>query len=244
VINRDRWTHICASYEDIPEQRRALLRANVANNLGQSVATMFPDFAVAFPRTVQAMAQHWPVPLVIMKTVVTDWIVWLVLERPDKNVFFDINGFASKHRLDDAFYDEYLRVLPPGWAENYRQFESFSITSKPYFGPPTNGSLFGYSGRLDTADFQEAGHATAGELNSFVRSLNVDANWFRCWYLNSARDSLWIDQQRRDQRVYHVNRGDFADVAVLERPAIALDMAQAHVLAGGTPEAFDFRAMR
>ena len=67
------------------------------------------------------------------------------------------------------------------------------------------------------------------------------AKKMRCWMVTDAGDSLWLDEEGCDHKVYHVKSSDFKNYYVLPNPEAKLDQYLAHYVSGAKPADFDWR---
>lgn len=234
-----RWPMIvCLRPEDIPAGAIAIVRQEIVQQLGNPVDVMFPAFAAAFPHCVAALKTHWGVPKLVVKCVALDWIASIVLEG------FQTNNIQVMLRIVEAEvegdeFESFHRMLPEAWKELYRWFESFGLRDYPLTAGGWINTPFHYSGRLNLEQYRQRIGAKKSDVRAFEK--RIDSTKFECWLLTDAGDTLWLDEQRCDQKVYHLRNGDFGDVFVLPEPAATLDAYLGHFLSGGSPRNFDFR---
>lgn len=115
MIDPGRWQPVCRRASDIPDACRARVGAGLADRLGGTVDELFPDLARALPATVDAMQRHGSRPTLLFKPVAgRDWLADLVVEQPDRNLFFDINGAVPTAR-DGSDLEARCGMLPPSW---------------------------------------------------------------------------------------------------------------------------------
>ncbi|MGJ7574277.1 hypothetical protein ACSFBX_27355 [Variovorax sp. RB2P76] len=212
------------------------VRQQIAERFGGSVSEMFPEFARDFPLTVASMQAHWSKPMLALRDG-AGWHATLFLEQETLNLFF-----ASPFPVyaDEPYFD--VSMLPPRWIGLYRSMESFCITEQSYYSPlgwrntplPRGMGIDGFSTETNTKK---------AKLKAFAKQLDIKLveNHLRCWMLTDAHDSLWIDHQHCDRKVYHVHADAFADAYALPDPGATLDRYLAHVVAGGSPKDFEFR---
>lgn len=233
--------YMCASPAEVPGPALSTIRPEIVAQLGQPVHRMFPAFSNAFPRCVAAMEAHWAKPVLVAQEVVQDWTTKLVLEGPaEKNIFIQTRTPGAE--IDGPEFEEYKAMLPPTWKELYRWFDSFGIVAASNTAGDWINTPFDHASRLELEEFRQRTGGKKADIRAFAQK--IDSNKFRCWMLTDAGDSLWLDEQRCDHKVYYLRGGNFKDVGVLANPGQALDTYLAHVLSGGKPADFDFYKWR
>lgn len=208
-------------------------------NIGQSFRNVFPRFAQAFANTTDAFEKHWPIPAIACKRWRNDWLVTTVLCRKDLNLFFDL--VVASQPVDGEEFDNELSMLPTRWVELYREFWSFVITDSPVIPMQWKNTPFSYSSRLSLEDFRGQIGAKRAAASGFAEHIGANPDYLFCWLWNDAGDALFIDEKRRDQRVFHVRGNNMADVSVLGDPERILDDYLAHIVGGQKPAEFSFR---
>lgn len=230
----------CSVAADVPAPTLKIVRSEIVAQLGCPVDAMFPAFAAAFPLCVAAMKQYWATPKLVTVRVVTNWIASIVLEGPvAKNIRIMLRSVDAE--VDGPEFEEYKAMLPMAWKELYRWFDSFGMQESP-FGSNWINTPFHHPARLDLEQYRQRIGGKKADIRVFEKV--IDSNKFRCWLLTEAGDTLWLDEQRCDHKVYHLHGGNFKDVGVIENPALALDSYLAHFVAGGKPSDFDFYQWR
>lgn len=228
----------CSVPADVPAPTLKIVRPEIVAQLGHPVDAMFPAFAATFPLCVAAMKQYWAAPKLVTVRVVQNWIASIVLEGPEtKNIQIKLQHVEAEVEGED--FERPHRMLPQAWKELYRWFESFGEQDYPLGAGGWINTPFHYSGRLDPEQYRQRIGAKKADIRAFEKA--IDSNKLRCWLLTDAGDTLWLDEQRCDHKVYHLKNGNFKDIAVLSQPAQTLDAYLAHVLAGRSPGDFDFR---
>lgn len=234
--------YICCNQEDIPVEALAVINPEIMNQLGKSVSAMFPAFCAAFPLTAWSIDAYWPHQLkfFITMSVVDRYPTYqVVLEREDLNLFFN-SPLRIGYETEGEFFYKYRAMLPTKWIELYRWFDSFCIIENAKGGHVTKNTPFDYVSRLDLEDFRQEYELKKADIQDFSKA--IDSKQLRCWMVTDGGNSLWLDEQRCDHKVYHVKSGDFKNFYVLPDPEATLDKYLAHYVAGGQPESFDFRA--
>ena len=250
--NLDSWGFVCLTSEDIPPGvpktffppgARESIDAILIERLGGTVAQLYPEFAAAFPAAVASMHRHYGRPLLVLTTVQLHWIHRFLSEGAEDNLLFGPKG-AQENKSGSEF-DRYHQMLPPAWKELYRWFDSFSISEMSIDGRTHFNTPLGYSGRQHINDIRDV-YGELLEIKISKRAASafksrLDSDNLRCWMCTEAGDTLWLDEQRLDQKVYHARAQDFADVVELPDPSGTLDRYLAHFIGGGAPVDFDFR---
>ena len=233
----DKYTVVAHAMDDVPAKALSAVKPQVAAALGGAVSDMFPEFARSFPMTVTSMETHWPKPkLALMDR--RSWVAFVFLEQDALNLFFD-----DPHPIyaNEPYFD--LSMLPLKWVGLYRSMSSFTITHESVYSPLgwRNTPL---PRSMDIDQFSTETNTKKAKLKAFEKQLGVTApHKLRCWMFTDAHDSLWIDEQHCDKKVYHVHADAFAEAHVLTDPGFSLDQYLAHVVAGGLPKDFAFRTV-
>jgi hypothetical protein len=235
----DEYTTLARIIADVPAPALSAVRPRLADKLGSSVSEMFPEFANAFPLTVARMEAQWSKPALALKDTGRDWLATLFLEQSGLNLFLK-NPFPIYAEAPD-FDVVIMGMMPPRWIALYRSMESFVVTKESSYSPlgwintPLPRGL-----RID--QFSSETNIKKAKLRAFAKQLDMSrSEYLNCWMLTEAHDSLWIDEQHCDRKVYHVHADAIADAYVLPDPGATLDRYLAHVVAGGLPKDFDFR---
>lgn len=234
----DKYTVVATNTAEIPRAGLAATKPQVAAALGSSVGEMFPEFAAGFPRTVAAMEASWSKPRLALRDMGRAWIANLFIERDDFNLFFDD---PYPLHASEPYFD--VSMLPPAWAVLYRSMSSFTITTGSSYSPVgwRNTPL---PQSKDIEWFSLEAKIDVRPLNEFARRLGVtEPRSLRCWLLTDSIDSLWIDEQHRNRKVYHVESDRFDDALALADPDRTLDLYLAHVATPAPPDSFQFRAV-
>lgn len=233
------YKHICRAPTDIPVNAYSRLRREIGENIGLEIGRLFPSFKHAFPETAAALEKYWPTPIIVCEPWRNDWLVALVLERQDLNLFFNVTNVSEP--IDGPDFEQSHGMLPMAWRELYRWFGSFVITNESV--KPTNwkNTPFPYSGRLSLEEYRQQIGAKKSSARAFAAQLETSEDWLRCWLWTDAGDALFLDEKKRDHRVYHIRNNDLADVLVLPYPDRSLDSYLAHIVSGAKPGEFDFR---
>lgn len=233
----DQYTVVATSMVEVPGKALSSIKPQVAAALGGSVSEMFPEFARCFPLTVASMETHWSKPkLALMDR--RSWLAFVFLEQEMLNLFFD-----DPHPIyaNEPYFD--VSMMPLRWVGLYRSMSSFCITDQSVHSPLgwRNTPL---PRSIDIDQFSTETNTKKAKLKAFEKQLGVSQERkLRCWMFTDGHDSLWIDEQHCDKKVYHVHADAFAEAYVLPDPGVTLDQYLAHVVAGGLPKDFDFRAI-
>ena len=249
--NLQSWEFICRHPSDIPPGvprtltppgARECVSPELVARMGGPVSQLYPEFARDFPQTAAAMERFYGPPVLALQTIRLSWIHCFILEGSKDNLVFGSDiPFSPK---SGASFDLYHDMLPISWLELYRWMDSFGITQRPIVGPSHFNTPAGLTGRLYPREvhlpYAQTGIKTPKkEMNQFL--LRMDSANMRCWLYTDAGDTLWIDEQRLDRKVYHARVPHLSDVAELANPGGTLDRYMAHVVGGGPSKDFDFR---
>ncbi len=225
---------------NVPEKALTWLRLELVNRLGSSVTQMFPEFAKAFPLTAQAMAVQWPAPKLYGRNFEDKIIARLGMIRNDANLFFDCTPSFSD--VSGSSFDRNRRMLPKKWVELYRWFHSFHIVTAPQWLLGWKNTPTSWSNRQDIAGICELTNQPKKAGKSWAASHKISERSFFARMWTDGGDVLWLDEERCDHKVYHMRNNSFKDIVVLDNADEKLDMYLAHIVSGGSPIGFDFRA--
>lgn len=233
---------LCRTAADIPDAARGLVQPQIETLLGETVATLFPQFATAFPKSTQTIDANFA-NLVLIYRFSEDrdrWYQRSLVEGKSKNIVFDIHG---RHTPPDRKnFDEYLSMLPRQWRELYRCFGGFGLQSPKSLDRFAHLFPTPVHGRMDIDQFLAIkeiyffdSSAIDNELAAgFIEKIakkhcfpNGRAGEVRCWCLCRNGDSLWISDHDRGQNVYLIPQFDFAQPSVLDHPVEFLDQYMA-----------------
>ena len=246
------WEFICRAADEIPPGvprtffppgAHESVDAILVERLGGTVAELYPEFAAAFPAAVASMQRNYGRPLLVLTTVKLRWIHRFLSEGAEDNLLFGPKG-AQEDKSGSEF-DRHHAMLPSAWRELYRWFDSFSISEMSIDGRTHFNTPLGYSGRQHINDIRDV-YGELLEIKISKRAASafksrLDSDNLRCWMCTEAGDTLWLDEQRMDQKVYHAPAQNFADVVELPDPSGTLDHYLAHFIGGGAVADFDFR---
>ena len=230
----DRWV-------DVPEPVRKRTDPLIGEKLGEPVSAVFPRFAQAFPRAAATLESHWGTPR--MNGIdMGEWLIYLVCEKSDRNLTFDtVSGYLRLYA--EPYFDPEHSMLPLRWVELYRHLDSFSLQAHDD-SPFMNGGMpSAYAKRISIPEAIGYGMPRRG-AKAFAKAIGADPQWLHCWLLTDAGDTLWIDEEKRDRRVWHVHRDRPADHAEIVDPGDVMDSYLAWRFAGGEARDFDFRQGR
>ena len=230
--------YLCDEVSDIPTGVLSSVRPELIGGLGQSAAVMFPAFARAFPLTIKAIEYYWPVKTRILFSKGQQWVYDVVLERLDLNLFFN-NPTHPDDEIEGELFENHYAMLPTRWKELYRWFDSFCIIENTMGGNVIENTPFCYSGRLDLEGYRQEYGLKKVVIREFEET--IGSKKMRCWMVTDAGDSLWLDEEGCDHKVYHVKSSDFKNYYVLPNPEAKLDQYLAHYVSGAKPADFDWR---
>lgn len=228
------YDYVCKSPADIPAAAFGRLRREVARALGKRLRDIFPRFAGAFPRTMAAMEEHWPKPVVVLKELMGDWITALVLIRSDLNLYFKLK--VASDDVDGPEFERGHNMLPHRWRELYRCFDSFVISERAVMPMQWANTPFPYAGRLW---IHEYARLVGGKG---VRKVFKSAPRLTCWLMTDDGNALFLDEERCDHTVYHVRGRELSAIVPLANGESILDDYLAHVVSGRLMREYDFRA--
>lgn len=236
MFSADRSIVVAHTAADIPERAHLFVPSTIAEKLGASVSTLFPEFAAAFPLTVQSMESYWSKPALAIRDMGRDWLAKLFIESDAANLFFD-NPYPIYR--NKQYFD--VGMLPPQWTALYQSMSSFVLTPEMSYSPTCWRNTPLPHG-IDVARFGDETGLTTVAFNEFKRQLEVpDDAGLRCWLITERLESLWINEHRRDGSVYHVVGDVFSDPFPLLDPGLVLDRYLSHVVARREVSEFDFR---
>jgi hypothetical protein len=157
--------------------------------------------------------------------------------RDDLNLFFDLTIACTP--LDGPEFEQSHGMLPLKWRELYRWFWSFVITNASRRPLAWRNTPFSFSSRMPIEVYRQKIGAKKSAVRDFEKK--AGANNLHCWLWTEAGDALFLDDIRRDHKVYHVRKDNLEDAVLLENADVVLDRYLAHVVDGGSPSGFDFR---
>lgn len=231
------YEYVCKNADEIPKAAYIRFPQDIGRAVGEPVSVVLPELAKSFPLTVAAMEAHWPRPEAVFKRVIGEWLGYLVLERPDLNMFFKLNVVGTP--IEGPEFDLDHCMLPPAWRELYRRLDSFVITDRSVVSLGWKNTPFSYSARLTLEEYRQCIGAKESAIRGFEEYVGSDQ--LMCWLWTEDGDALFLDEAHNDHKVYHVQFDAFADAYVLPNPGACLDHYLEHVVAGRPVGAFDFR---
>ena len=227
---------------DIPEKIWKTYPRSWSKNLGEPLGGLFPLFAKAFPKTTVAIEQHWSRP--VFQSTVYSWQEFsggkIYCTQGDQTLFFNPNGGNEEFLVGD-YYDDTHDMLPPRWRELYRWFNSFYIVEGREFRMDWINSMHGFANRWRAEAYAQAIDAPKSTVKALEKFIDSTKHDIKCWLYTEAGDALFLDEARKDHKVYHVNKGNIKDIAVLPNAEDKLDEYLAHYILGGAPKDFSFR---
>ena len=227
---------VIESMTDVPSLARSAIRQQLAERIGGSVSSIFPEFSASFPMAVESMEKNWPKPKLALKDMGRDWHVVMFLEDPDRTLFFDDPFPMYAHQ---PYFD--LSMVPEDWAGLYQSMSSFTITAEAFYSCIFWRNTLLPRG-LGATSYCKEHRLPKTAPKALARRLGIhNLDKLRCWMVTDARDSLWVDEESRSRIVYHVAEDKFDDAAQLPFPTRTVDNYLAHVIAGRSPADFDFR---
>ncbi len=231
--------YLCSSANEIPEAARESIPDVVKAALGGNGSSLDHALALAFPLTFLRIDQLWGQLRLHLTSVNDLWLYQPVLQKGELNLFFGWQAFRSQI-LDETFEEDHA-MLPNRWRELYRNINSFSVTSYPLHHLGWKNTPFGYEGRMRIPEFCHQSSIKPTLVKKMTKRYAIAEAKVACWLWSDSGDSLWIDEGRCDQKVYHVVGSAFEDAQPLDDPEEALDAYLAHVVGGGDPKLFNFR---
>ena len=240
MLDKTMYDLVCTRTVDVGDAQRQRLSSVVIDKLGASVDEMFPGFAAAFPRTVAAIKSEYAVPIVLCRRFQGTWIASLAAEGRALNLFFYL--IPETLVAEGAEFERKCAMLPPRWKELYRYFNSFMLTEDSYLSIDWTNTPFSYSGRLSIERYRVLRGVKKAVIRDFVKSIQANSeHYLRCWLLTDAGDALFLDEEKRDGKVYHVQGDNFADYRLIDDQETVLDNYLAHYVTTQSPAGFDFR---
>lgn len=240
MLDKNTYDLVCTSASDLGDAQRSRLNSVVIDGLGAPVGEMFTGFAAAFPRTVAAIEREYAEPIVLFEFFEGTWMASLAAEGHDLNLFFYLAPYTLE--TEGPAFERNCAMLPPGWKELYRYFWSFMLTERSYHSNVWTNTPFSYSRRLPIERYRVLRGVKKAVIRDFVQSIHANSvHYLHCWLLTDAGDALFLDEEKRDGKVYHVKDDNFADYRLLDDPETVLDNYLAHYVTTQSPAGFDFR---
>lgn len=237
MIDLSTFDMVCRHPGDLDDVLRTQLREQIGEALGLPFNAMFPEFAAAFPQTSLAIEKSFSMPFALFRNFMDEWLSYLVAERDSANLFFDLVSLA--YDTEGADFDRAHDMLPLGWRELYRYFSSMVICEDSIKPMNWKNTPFPYEGRLTLERYRQLCGVKKAVIRSFAQRIGSERLY--CWLLTDDQDALFIDEQRRDHKVYHIKHNNFENYRVLENPEGILDEYLAHYVSTRSPAGFDFR---
>jgi hypothetical protein len=227
---------------DIPEKVWKTFPRTWSKNLGEPFGVVFPLFAKAFPQTTLAIEAHWSRP--VFKTTVYSWQDYsggkIYCTEGNKTLFLAPSTSKEEFLIGD-YFDQSAEMLPLRWKELYRWFNSFSIVEGQEHGRYWINTPFGFETRSNAEEYVQKSKADKSAARVLEKFIGSSKTQIMCWLYTDAGDALFLDEARNDHKVYHVNKSNIKDIAVLPNPEDKLDEYLAHYVSGGAPKDFNFR---
>lgn len=230
---------VFSNWKDVPDAIRREIDSVVGEKLGGPVSDLFPGFAASFPLAVSVLESTWNRPRANALRVQGEWLVYFTCEQASRNLEFN-TASGNLKIYEQPYFASEQAMLPERWKALYRHFDSFHLLRHDEHPPKTGGMPVGYSKRLSISRAIQHGIPRRGAL-TFAKSLGSDPQWLKNWLLTDAGDSLWIDEQKCDRRVWHCHRKSPEDHAEIADPGATLDSYLAWRFSGGEARDFDFR---
>lgn len=212
------------------------LRDEVKASLGLNFSSMFPGFSNKFQRAAAAIEGHWGRPVVAFRNVESMWVPYLIAVSPDSNIFFKLK--SKYNPIQGPDFDRSHYMLPEGWIENYRSFESFYVTEGSGLPLQWKNTPTSYAGRLSVEDYCREVRVGLKSAKAFKRA--NPSSILDCWLITDAGDGLFTNAMSKERKALHIKNGNFDDIYVLEHPTHTLDRYLEHYLLQ-SPGVFDFR---
>jgi hypothetical protein len=235
---------IHADAHDVPDGVWKIYPSYWRKHLGKSIDVLFSGFAQAFPSAAKSMHLYWTTPVMSCQSFPYEkdiFVCKILSTLGEKMLVMGLNSGRNED-LTDELFDQNTEMLPPRWKELYRWFDSFYIVEGREFQRYWINSPFAFATRVNPDEYAQkigADKSTGKALEKFIGSPKTQ---IKCWLYTEAGDALFLDEARNDHKVYHVNKGNIKDIAVLPHPEDTLDEYLAHYVSGKAPKDFDFRA--
>lgn len=231
--------YICSRRSDIPEEAFKHLETEIVDRLGESFSCIFPRFSSVFVESTKVIEGRWEKPILVLEKGVKSWLKYILVQTESQNLFFNLQPvFMEK---DGDIFEEDHEMLPDGWKEVYRWFNSFCITDLDYSPSDWWNTPFRFESRLDLDDYEKGSGVSRDKVDKFLSEIGCERYSLRCWLLTESGDALFINEAKCDQKVYHVNGKALDDFSILENPVNKLDEYLSHLLKGLVPGEFNWR---
>lgn len=237
MINKSDYNLVASNTSELTNDLSDSISSEISSSIGTSIGKIFPGFAVAFPHTASAIEQGWNPPILAIKNNPRARLCYIISEGANLNLIFKLKALTLAG--DEGYFLSTHAMLPTKWRELYRLFDSFCVSELST--TPSNwwNTPFRYSSRLDLSEYCKGAGVSSKSARAFEGA--IGSSQLMCWLLTEAGDALFIDEQRCDQKIYHVRGAELEDFSELSDPAAILDKYLAHYVSGGDPEKFDFR---
>ncbi|ABE56947.1 hypothetical protein Sden_3672 [Shewanella denitrificans OS217] len=232
------YEYICTSQSGIPQGALKHLDMEIIETVGKDISKIFPAFSTAFPFTVAKMKDMWGQPKLVLKRGLREWLTFIVIQTDNQNLFFALQpDFMEKEGEE---FDENHQMLPEGWKELYRWFDSFGITKQTFFPGDWLNTPFRYCAKKDLDNYEDMVGVTRKQTDQFAKDLGCEREALSCWLLTDNKDALFINGESSDGSVYYVHGKDLEVITKLSNPTGILDKYLAHVISGKLPAEFSF----
>ncbi|WPO97584.1 hypothetical protein SFA35_12975 [Pseudomonas sp. HR96] len=236
MIAPDQFDFIFSRSEAVKDEVCTELRDEIKDSLGLGFAGMFPGFSGEFPLATAVIENHWEKPVLAFRNVTSTWLPFLIAVSADRNIFFKIK--SKRLPTEGLSFDESHYMLPEGWLESYRSFESFYVTEGSRMPISWKDTPTSYAGRLSIEQYCRELGVSFKSAKAFKKA--HPSSILECWLITKAGDGLFINAMSKERKALHIRNGNFDDIYVLEHPTHTLDRYLEHYLLRN-PGTFDFR---
>lgn len=242
MINMKYLELICRSKTELPSKVIERYLPLVMERLDGSFITMFPELAIAMPLTYGAVIQNYRPPVIGTETTIQGKaIATMILEGEKTNL---VSNPHLNLQYEFQSLDEQVYWLPKRLRAWYAATDGLQRLPN---ADPVTPPLSCYdlpvpvSGRETAASYCSMhGYKkiAAKPLHQALGCKQATA-WLM---LKEGTQAIFANEEYTGGSLYHVFGDDFKNFYELPDPENTIDAYCAHVIAGGEPEQFDFRA--
>jgi hypothetical protein len=230
---------ICHSMDELPHAVREEYSQDVLARLDGSHKSMFPELDLLMPFTFGAIANIYRAPVIGTRTTTRgEAIATLIMEGEKTNIVANIHLRTHKEFTKEIYW------LPRRLRAWYVATDGLQLV--PNIEPPTpRTSGYGlpvpYAGRETAASYCSMHGYKKIAAKPMHQALECSQAY--AWImLKEGKQAVFTDKEHTGGNLYHVFGDDFKNFYELPNPENTIDSYCAHVIAGGEPEHFDFRA--
>ena len=242
MINMEYQELMCHSANELPSLILEDYLQDVLMRLDGGYESMFSELDSAMPLTSGAIARNYKPAVIVTRTTIRGkGIATLVLEGESTNL---VSNLHLKLRYEFQSLDEQVYWLPKRLRAWYAATDGLQrLPNEDPVTPPLScyDLPVPVSGRETAASYC----TLHGYKKIAAKPLHqaLDCKQATAWLmLKEGKQAIFANEAHAGGNLYHVYGDDFKNFYELPDPENTIDAYCAHVIAGGEPEKFDFRA--